>query len=204
LQSGGTPALTGITLGTNTVVFPAGIPGNYALFGSVAGATSASGSFGAPSGGTALNILSQSAVRDAVATNSTGNATTTQYAGCQYAVTIAAAGNTVTYSPATIVGTGTMDLFIVSLPTTVLTASEKEQLEIDELQAEMAENRALVASMAITLRRLEGLLTPADREVPTLALGASCGSTPDECKEADLDKSVYVSKGMVAKLLGRK
>jgi hypothetical protein len=123
LQAGGSPVLAGITLGANSVVFPAGIPGNYFLVCSVAGATSASAAYW--SGGTALNILSQSAVRDAVAVQYSLAGTTTDPAMSIYTITVPVGGATVTWNPSTIVGTGTMDLFIFALPTTLLSASAR-------------------------------------------------------------------------------
>jgi len=121
LQSGGTPTLTGITLGTNTIIFPSGIPGNYLIALAVAGATSASALGSVVD--TPLNILAQSAVRDATSNVQSLAGTTTSPAMQLITCTIPSAGATVTLTASTIVGTGTMDLFIVSLPSTVLTSS---------------------------------------------------------------------------------
>jgi hypothetical protein len=203
LQAGFTPALGGITLGTNTIVFPVGIPGNYLVSLSVAGGTSASettvNSFGTA---TQLLLFTSGAARSASAQAFSLAGTTTAFAVDTFSFTVPAAGCTITMNASAIVGTGQMDLLIVALPVTVLTEDEKEQLEIDNLQAEVDKQRTEMLSMQIALRRLEGLLTP--RDTPIMALGASCGSTPDECKEADLDQSVHISRSMVAKLLGRK
>jgi len=49
-------------------------------------------------------------------------------------VTVPVAGCTITMNPSTIVGTGSMDLFVFVLPSTVLTVDQIEQLEIDELK----------------------------------------------------------------------
>jgi hypothetical protein len=118
-QAGGTPSLTGITLGTNTVNFPAGIPGNYLLALTVAGATSATALAAVVD--TPLNILSQGAVRDTVGNVQSLAGTTSSPAMQLITCTIGVAASTVTITASTITGTGTMDLFVVGLPSTVLT-----------------------------------------------------------------------------------
>jgi len=136
-QSGGSPTLTGITLGTNTIVFPAAIPGNYALFMTVAGATSASAfsvsSFGT---GSALSLFASAGVRDAASQAASLAGTTTAGASDMATFTCPTAGCTVTYTPSTIVGaSGAMDLFIVSLPASVLTVGgAAEQDREDRLE----------------------------------------------------------------------
>jgi len=130
LQSGGTPSMTGITLGTNTVVFPPGIPGNYLLSLNVAGATSASAMLWTDTSVTALLLYSSAAVRDA-ATQVISNAGTTNAnpALINHTITVPTSGGTVTLTPSTIVGTGTMDLFIVNLPASVLTVLDAVEQE---------------------------------------------------------------------------
>jgi len=122
LQSGGTPTMTGITLGTNTVVFPSGIPGNYLLLLTVAGGTSATAL--SATGISGLDIFTQSAVRDAVGSVTSLAGTTTSPAMLAYCAIVPDVGATLTVTPSTIVtsGAGSMDLFIVSLPSTVITS----------------------------------------------------------------------------------
>lgn len=127
-QAGGSPGLTGITLGTNTVVFPAGIPGNYLVLISVMGATSASAmSNNALSAGSGLGLYTVSAVRDAGTNIASLAGTTTNFAFLQNALIIPVAGATLTINPSTIVGTGSSDVFIVSLPVSILTVSAEEK-----------------------------------------------------------------------------
>jgi hypothetical protein len=122
LQAGATVSLQTITLGTNTVIFPAGIPGNYLLAFSIAGATSASAvglsSFG---NATALSLFTTSATRDNNSSVGSLAGTTTSPAMISCSLSVPTGGATVTYSPGTIVGAGSWDLFIISLPSTVLT-----------------------------------------------------------------------------------
>jgi hypothetical protein len=142
LQSGGTPSLTGITLGTNTVVFPAGIPGNYLLALAVAGATSAS-AFGSVVD-TPINLLTQSGVRDTVGSYQSLSGTTSSPAMQLVTCTVPTAGTTVTLTASTIVGTGSMDLFIVSLPSTVLTAT-LPLAQLCNIQTELTEFKEQLA-----------------------------------------------------------
>ncbi len=151
LQAGGTPAMaTGITLGTNTVVFAAGIPGNYMIVATVAGATSATAfSF---SGGTSLPLFTQSAVRDAVNSSFSLGGTTTFPSIALYAVTVTAAGATITSSVSTITGTGSMDLFVISLPSSLITSF------LPPTAQELA-LAAREAAVDVKLARLETLLS---------------------------------------------
>jgi len=138
LQSGGTPSLTGITLGVNTIVFPAGIPANYFIFMAVAGATSAT-LIGGFTGGTGLNILSQSAVRDAASAYGSASGTTVFPAMSLTTMTVPTAGITFTLSTvSTITGTGTMDLFIISMPASVLTVVKPSIERENELASRLA------------------------------------------------------------------
>jgi hypothetical protein len=131
LQSGGTPALTGIVLGTNSIIFPAGIPGNYLVTMSLAGSTSA-GEFymSASTGVSNLLLFAYSGVKDAatqVYSNAgTAAATSSMTSGT---FTVATAGGTLTINPATMVGGVAMDLFIVSLPSSVLTTTLSERID---------------------------------------------------------------------------
>lgn len=177
LQSGGTPLLADITLGTNTIIFPAGIPGNYLVQLLVSGATSASAnSF--LSGGTAVNLFTSSGARNAASVGSSLAGTTVFAAMSSASRAIATGGDTLTWNPSTIVGTGSMDLFIISLPSTVLTEPEPVRLE-DRIM------------------RLERLL---------LAAGKSLPVEEDESKEAsasedELSSSVHIPRGVLSRYI---
>jgi hypothetical protein len=123
LQTGGTPSMTGITLGVNTIVFPAGIPGNYLIEMCVGGSTSAAAlnnSLGA--GITALNLFVSATTRDATPNAvSAASAVNGVSAMMATSVTVAIGGGTYTVTPSTLVGGNNMDLFIVSLPSSLLT-----------------------------------------------------------------------------------
>lgn len=188
LQAGGTNTMTGITLGTNTIVFPAGIPGNYLIWCNVAGATSATAS-GNFSGGTALNLFTNGSGRDSTNTELSAASTgTNQMSHTGYAVTIPNASTTITLSPSTIVGTGIMDLFIISLPVTVLT--KVKPVSDSELRDEVSELRSLVSSLLRSQPAPLLVATASDSEA----------DAPDECKESELSQSVHIPKSMAAKL----
>jgi hypothetical protein len=155
LQAGGTPSMTAITISSGgalaAVIFPAGLPGNYMIVMTVAGSTSASAlalsSLG--TGGTALNILTQSNVRDATDTVSSLAGTTTAPAVLILTFTLSNAGTTVSINCSTVVGaTGAMDLFIYSLPSSVLTVAQKEIQEIEDLHAQVRELQRSFASLS--------------------------------------------------------
>lgn len=140
-QAGASPALAGISLGSNTLVFPAGIPGNYLVMLTVAGATSAtaSGGFSFGSGTTALNVLTSGAVRDSTFGVLSLAGTTVNPAFSLYAGTVTAAGSTWTLTPSTIVGTGSMDLFVIALPATLLTAAQRAGPGAADIYRQLAE-----------------------------------------------------------------
>jgi hypothetical protein len=195
LQAGGTPAMAGIVLGTNTVVFPAGIPGNYLLNLMVAGGTSASAL--SATGILGLNVFTQSGVRDAVGSVSSLAGTTTAVASLSYAAVVSSAGGTITVSPSTIVGTGSMDLFITALPAAVLTVDEHEQQEIDELRA-----RADVQDDKIA--RLMALLEPRVLSVAQQTLSDDddySGSSSSAAPSANLSDSTL---GLIGAIIARK
>jgi len=183
LQTGGTPAMSGITTAANVVTFPAGIPGNYLLIFTLAGATSTGSPVGfSKSGITSLNLLTQSAVRDAVEAYSSAAGLTTVPAFLMYTVTVPVAGGTLTTTGTTITGTGSMDLFIVSLPVTVLTVDEKEQLEIDLLKEQVSLQEKRFNDL---LTRLEAGLSPVSAFLPRPKKHEE-----EECKGEDDDSPV--------------
>lgn len=143
-QTGGT---LGITLSATgqTITFPANAPGNYLVVETVAGATSASAIVvSSVTGGVAfLNVLAESAVRAAQSSVSSLSGTTTSPAEIITTVSVTAAGGTMIMSASTIVGTGTMNLFVVALPSTVVTVKspveQQLQLELSELRDQVSE-----------------------------------------------------------------
>jgi hypothetical protein len=183
LQSGNT--LAGIVLGTNTVTFPAGQPGNYFVLLTLAGGTSAATVAATVSAGaTVLTLLTQSAVRDSISEVFANGGTTTNPTFNLQCVTVANSGGLITYTPGTVVGTGSMDLFIFALPNSILSVDEKEQLEIDELR-----ERADLQDAKI------------DRLMALLSGSASPTADFEERKESDMDTSIHIPRSLFAKLL---
>jgi hypothetical protein len=176
LQPGYT--LAGLTLGANTIVFPAGVPGNYLAVMTVAGGTSASAVGNFTGYTAALNYLTQSGVRDATSEQVSLAGTTTSPAMTVQTFTIGASATTVTVSTAsTIVGTGSMDLWIFALPSTVVSVDEKEQEEINELQDKVCD---LESRMQLMLRKMESMSRPSS-------------SAEDDFGLVDVDGAVGVS-----------
>lgn len=193
LQPGGSPTMTGITLGVNTVVFPAGMPGNYLLLLSIAGGTSAS-QLGAITGTglTGLNLYGQSGVRDTNYNAVSLAGTTTSSAMLNEAITLTTSGGTGTISgPSTIVGTGTMDLFIISLPSTVLTSSVAVG-DVLELRDQISELRDMVRMLVRRPRADSGDFIVAEEP--------SSSSTAVQ-PVSDLSKSTL---GLIGELIARK
>jgi len=194
LQSGYTPTLGGISVSTNTITFPSNVPGNYLIQLSVAGSTSASALALASTTTTALNLITQVGTRNAVnyvfsaANTSNGSAMFT------YCCTVPETGANIVLTPSTLVGGNAMDLFIVSLPSTVLTVDETEQLEIDELKSKVSE---LSRNLEYLMKRT---LFPPLISIPHED-GDAVLDSPDECKESDLEKSVHIPASAAQKLL---
>lgn len=202
LQSGAT--LGGVTLGTNTIVFPANVPGNYKIDINIMGATSATGfSVSSVGTGTALNFYSQSAVRDSVSQVFSGNGVTTNPAMLATTLTVPAAGCTVTLNASTITGTGTMDLWITALPSSVLSVDEKEQVEIDELRDEVSEMRAMLKTLCGNSTRSFNVASDGSCSSMSAksAIAVQEPMTPDDSTE--MEQSIHISKEMVMKLLGK-
>jgi hypothetical protein len=89
----------------------------------VAGSTSATSyAYASSTGITALNILTSGGVKDNIDSlpSASGGASVDAY--FVMTVTVSTAGATLTITPSTLVGGNAMDLFIVSLPSTVLTS----------------------------------------------------------------------------------
>jgi len=193
LQSGSTPFMSGINLTTsNTVTFPAGIPGNYLILVNLAAATSAGAlALSALAGGASgLNLATSSAARNATFGVASNSGTTTAPSMVWFSITVTAAGGTVAFTPGTLVtsGTGSLDVFVFSLPSTVLTVREPVgRNEIDELRDQVGTLSRLVKSR--------------------FTLSAHAGDSSDgedsllECKETDLRESVHISQSVASKLL---
>jgi len=134
LQVGNT--LSGFTVATNTITFPANQAGSYYISMMIAGATSASAiDINTVTGGVsdAPSLFTQSAVRDAVFQVGSLAGTTTFPAMFNATLTVTAVGGTAVLSPSTIVGAGSMDLFIFSLPSTIVTVQQELGFQSEEL-----------------------------------------------------------------------
>jgi len=151
-QPGGSSQLQPITVGSNTITFPAAIPGNYLITMMVAGSTSATAlSFASSTGVGSLKLFAKTGVVDNSSFTASLAGTTTAAAMYAYAVTLSAAGGTIVFTPSTLVGGNAMDLFITSLPVTVLTQEQRER------------KRAVAdARLRARLSRLEKMLAMAD------------------------------------------
>jgi len=120
-------------LGTaNTVSFTAGNPGSYLVIMNISAATSATAlSNNSVTGGTSGGppLFTASATRDATTNVYSLAGTTTAIANLQTTLIQTAAVGTLIINPSTLVtsGTGSMDLFIIAIPSTILTLSEKDK-----------------------------------------------------------------------------
>jgi len=153
LQPGNT--LGGITLGTNTVNFPANQPGNYLYVMSVTGSTSAT-ALGDLNGAavTQLKYWTNGGVVDDVSylqSAAGGASIPTIIVGT---IAVGNAGAAAALPPSTLVGGNAMDLWIIALPSTVLTVDEKEQIEIDDLKARVVAQDARMARLEAVLLSL--------------------------------------------------
>jgi len=202
LQAGGSPVMAGgITLGTNTLIFGPGMQGNYFVALSVMGSTSASASGGITSGaGIAnLDLFTAAATRDDIsyALSAAGGASVP--AILNFTITVAASGGTVTFSPSTIVGGYGMDLWVVALPSTILTMTEdeREQLEIDELRDEVKDMRNQIQYL-LSKSQFDGSSSSSSAKS---AISVLEPLTPDE--SVGMEKSIHITKDVVMKLLGK-
>jgi len=144
LQAGGTPSLTNITVSGNTITFPAGFASNYLISFSATAATSwAAVSAGSVTGGVALLSLGAStSVRDANASQNSLASTVGAWTMINIEVSVTAVGGTFVLTPGTITGTAAADLWIVSLPTALITSSNP----LGVLQADLSKLRAQLDS----------------------------------------------------------
>lgn len=161
------------------------------------------------SGGVA--IFSQGGVRDNTPVIRSGSGTTSDGSSWEfasYAFTLGASGGVVTITPATLVGGNAMDLLIISLPTTVLTVDEKEQLEIDELRFRADEQDRKIAAL---MRLVSQPSTPMDysesgggefSSSSSSVIVGSGGRLVVAEPLADLEKSVHLPRSLFKKLAG--
>jgi len=183
-QPGASPSLSGISTASAQLDLFGCPAGNYLIALSIAGATSAT-AFGATSliDCTAVNLMSKSAVRDAASFTQSLAGTTTAASMITLVINKASLdiGSQIQFSFPTVVGTGTGDLWIVSLPSTVLTLAEQEEEEIRELQEE---NKLLNDRLS----RIEQMLA-ASSSVPSW-LGSRLSA--EEKEDEDSEGNVYV------------
>jgi len=142
IQAGATPSLAGITAAANTITFPAGIPGNYLLYVGIAGATGcsqlAAASYTGSGAAGPLLFTDAGARNDSVEVQSLAGTTLNPAMLC-LSVTIGAGAAGVVFTPATITGTGSLDIFVVSLPTSVLTVASQVESRLARMEAFFAE-----------------------------------------------------------------
>jgi len=190
-QAGAT--LSGITAASNVVTFPADIPGNYMLVLSTAGATSATAySAWVPSAGASnLNLFTQSQVRDAANAVVSLAGTTVSAAMISKTITVAGTGGLVTLTPSTIVGGGTMDLWIFSLPASVLTLAAEVPQEYGFLKEELCSLREQFAEFVRLQRSSRRLAAEPDSGEDEMFL--------DEHKETD-EVPVSLTRSMTGRL----
>jgi hypothetical protein len=189
LQAGGSPSLTGITVSTaNTLTFPAGIPGNYLVVLSAMGATSCGAIVTASATCTAVALLTQGAVRDDIGAVASLPGTTTNYAMYTGAWTVPTGGGNVVWTAPTIVGTGSMDLFVISLPSSVITITEDEKK---------------IIALEQRLQRMEQFFVDEERkvfEVRPLTLPQTPLSDVEmvEVQENSLTKSIHIPRSFLS------
>jgi len=212
LQPGGTPAMTGITAAGNTITFPANIPGNYLGLIAVQAATSAGAiAYNTSTGGVSLlSLFSTGPSEDGVGAIASNGGTTTAPAMFAFTVKVTAAGGTIVLTPGTIVTSGTTagDVFVVSLPSTVLTEDEVEQLEINELKARADEQDRKIAAL---MRLVSQPSSPIESYTDVGGGSSSSSSSSVVVGKSgkleldplvDLEKSVHLPRSLFKKLVG--
>jgi hypothetical protein len=170
LQPGGTPALLGITAAANVITFPAGVPGNYLVCFDVYASTSctALGAFAPSAGASALNLFANGSVLDNGPTANSAASTGATYAMTSYTATVGVSGGVLTLTPGTIVGGNGNDLFIVSLPTSLLKQPVLPPTERENL----------LLSRVLRLERLLEKDSEFEQEDPESEHGCSSSSAP--------------------------
>jgi len=190
LEAGGTPSLTGITIGVNTITFPANIPGNYKIDVVMYASTSvttpnAGGGVGSAGATAGPKLFAVGGVDDNSSSAYSAASTSATYAMVSNIITVGQTGGVVTYTPSTITGGNGVDIFITSLPTTVLTVDEEEQLEINQLKARAdAQDRKI------------------DELVRLLTHTHSPITVDDEATSSSMESSIHIPKGLFDKFIG--
>jgi hypothetical protein len=167
LMPGYTPSLGGLRTPTlQTLVFPAGVAGNYSLFLGVAttGSSGVLGGFSFSAGCTGLSLCSSSTGFDTTSNfYSYANTGGAPYDLCQFAtVSISATGGTITWGTGSITGTAYGDIFISLLPSTLVAAEAPVGLED-------------------RMKRFEAFMS--GNPPPALDIGPACKGRPIGCHE---------------------
>jgi hypothetical protein len=164
LTAGGTPSLaSAITIGPNTMTFAAGVPGNYLVVTSIEGSTSVvAGTFTPSAGAAALNYFPYGNVRDANGSmQSTNGGANTAFMNVS-AYSVATTGGLVTLTPGAIVGGTAVDIWVISLPTSILATPALSPFE-NELNARL---RRMERAMAFIRSEPERSASFSDEDDP--------------------------------------
>jgi len=203
VQAGGTPFMSGISLSaaSNTITWPASIPGNYLVLIAVQGATSASGigENGFTGGVTGLNLFTSGGARDAQRIIASLAGTTTSPAMFSASLSVTTAGGTYVINPSTIVssGAGSVDVFIVSLPATVLTAPEPVNNGEDRVAALELQVARLVGLLSPSVSRSASCMTASEVEEET-----KCQKIKTDADSSDeLGSSVHIPRGLLSQFM---
>ncbi len=104
---------------------------------------------------------------------------------------------------------GNLDITISRVPTSMITDNGQGKSELDELRDEVAIMRTFMKQFS-SFGLLSGDRVTSSLDSPLMQVRpvqASCSSaagsepdTPDECKEADLERSVHISRSMASRL----
>jgi hypothetical protein len=157
LQSGNT--LSGITMTAQTITFPANQSGNYLVATSLGGGTSCGAlALSTTTGG----VSTATPPAPKLFTIGSADQTTTIFSGAgvtsapsmsSIVVNVTALTGTLVYSSPTVVGTGYGDVFIISIPPSVLTVDVKEE-EIHTLQNQLNSQQDLIDSLIASMASL--------------------------------------------------
>jgi len=160
-QTGNT--LVGVTAASNVITFPSGVGGNYFISVAVTGATSADGALNvASTTGTLLTLFCGNGNRDAGTRQRSLASTTGFFTYNETALTVPGGGCSITYTPSTIVGNGTTEIWIFAMPPTILTLSEEVKCsEYDEMKSRLERLESLLSNPS-----LSRVLHDSDEESP--------------------------------------
>jgi len=202
LQAGASPQLQGITARLNVLTFPAGIPGNYIVYFSLGASTSVTSIPTVTLGGgaTALSLMTTGGARDSspqLLSGATAAASNSVFR--VHTFSLSAAGGTLTLTPATLVGGDELDIWIFSLPATVLTrGAPATTSQYTELSSKVDRLMALLSGPSSPRKRKWA----ADEEDDESFASAA---EPDDFKAAAAtDRPIQLSKSLMLSLLGGK